>query len=105
MHVEGDANMDEWKERTQQDMNAIKNNQSQQNSEIINIKTDIVSLQTSEKLQDIEIANVKETMSEIRDDTRWIRRKITGAVIMSVVGLIITGVLGFIISQFLEGIL
>lgn len=94
------GDMDVWKEKVQQDITDLKNNQNQFGNEQRNIKSDIEELKTKDKLQDVEISNIKLSLNEIKDDTTWIRRKITGALITGIVGLIITGVAGYAISFF-----
>ena len=79
--------MDVWQNNIQQDLQELKSNQT-------TMQTDIHKLQTSDQLQNQEIATVKATLKDISDDTKWIRRMIT----KSVVGAIITGVIGGIVA-------
>lgn len=97
------GDMDVWKEKVQQDITDIKNNQSQFANEQRSVKSDIEQLKTKDKLQDVEISNIKAALGEIKDDTNFIRRKITSAIISGIVGLVITGVAGYALSFFSGG--
>ena len=55
MKTEGDLDMDIWKDRLQQDVNELKNGQSQLKSEQDKLKSDVNKLQISDQLQDKEI--------------------------------------------------
>ena len=56
------------------------------------MKTEIIELQVSEKLQNREIDNIKLVLNEIKDDTKFLRRSVQGAVISTIVGLIVCAV-------------
>ena len=71
--------MDVWKEKVQQDIAELKNGQTVLKSEQDRMKQDIHKLELSDQLQNQEINTIKSTLSEIKEDTNWIRRKITGA--------------------------
>ena len=90
--------MDAWKAKVTQDITELKNSQSQIKTTQEGMQTDIHQLQISEKLQDSEISNLKETLSEIKDDTNWIRRRITGAVITATITAVIGGLIGIAIA-------
>lgn len=67
--------MDVWKEKVQQDINSLKIKQEQDRKAIdLNIK-DIQELKMNDKLQDREISSLKEVLTEIKSDTRYIRDK------------------------------
>lgn len=91
--------MEEWKVNVQQDINDLKNKYSRLNESNSRIKDDIRDLQMSDKLQDQEINTLKITLSEIRDDTQWIRRKITSAIITAIITAVIAGIVGVAISN------
>jgi len=93
----GPVDMDLWRERVNQDITDIKNDINRLNSNQIAIKDDIRDLQMSDKLQDQEIATLKATLNEIKEDTNFIRRKITGAIITAVITAICGGLLGIAI--------
>lgn len=78
--------MDVWKNQVQQDISELKNGQARVESEQTKMKDDIRDLQVSDKIQDQEISSVKSTLSEIREDTKWLRRAITNALIVALVG-------------------
>ncbi|MCG7345297.1 hemolysin XhlA family protein [Sporosarcina sp. ACRSL] len=93
----GSVDMDLWRERVNQDITDIKNDINRLNANQIGIKDDIRDLQMSDKLQDQEISTLKATLSEIKEDTNFIRRKITGAIITAVITAICGGLLGIAI--------
>lgn len=99
MKTEDVVEMDVWKDRVQQDINELKNGHSSLKSEQENIKSDVSQLQLSDKLQDKEISSLKETLSDIKEDTNWIRRKITGAFITALVTAVVAGIVGIAISN------
>ncbi len=95
---EGASDMELWRERVNQDITDLKNDYSQLDSKQLSIKDDIRDLQMSDKLQDQEIAMVKATLSEIKDDTNFIRRRITGAIITAIITAICGGLVGIAIA-------
>lgn len=99
MPSEDVINMDVWKDRVQQDINDIKHRQRENEKGLSDVKSDVHKLQLSEQLQNKEIDGLKETLSRIQDDTTWIRRRITGAIITAIVGAIITGIVGVVIAN------
>lgn len=88
-----------WKDRIQQDINDLKNSQSRIEGSQSKMKDDIRDLQLSEQRQDQEIAYLKETLGEIKDDTNWIRRKITGALITAIITAVVGGVIGVAVAN------
>ena len=99
MATEGLNNVEVWKEKIQQDISELKNNQTHLKNDQDKMKTDIQDLKMSDKLQDNEISNLKATLTEIKDDTSWIRRKITGALITAAITAIVGGVIGVAIAN------
>lgn len=95
---EGAGDMELWRERVNQDITDLKNDYNQLNSKQLSIKDDIRDLQMSDKLQDQEIAMVKATLSEIKDDTNFIRRRITGAIITAIITAVCGGLVGVAIA-------
>jgi len=93
------ADMDVWKEKVQQDINELKNGQSQIKNDQTTLKDDVAALKMNDKLQDQEINTLKLTLSEIKEDTNWIRRKITGAIITATITAVVAGVIGIAISN------
>lgn len=67
------TNMDVWKDRVQQDINDLKQKQSQLFSDKEKIEKSVQDLQMSDKLQDREINSLKETLADIKSDTNFIR--------------------------------
>src|SRR5690625_1919052 len=90
--------MDAWKAKITQDITELKSSQWQIKATQEGMQTDIHQLQISEKLQDSEIANLKETLGEIKDEKNCIRRCITGAVITVSITADIGGLIGIAIA-------
>ena len=63
------------------------------------LEVDVVDLQTRLAVAEANIKEVKEGLIEIRNDTKWLRRTITNAIIVSVIG----GVIGLLFSVFEGG--
>lgn len=97
------VSVDEWQNRIQQDINELKSGQSRLSATQAKIKDDVRDLQMSDKLQDQEINTLKATLSEIKEDTNWIRRKITGAIITAVITAVAGGIVGVAISKIYGG--
>ncbi|MEM5014122.1 hemolysin XhlA family protein [Niallia taxi] len=64
--------------------------------DIIEMKEDIRKLQDKTLLQDQSIATLQSTLTDIKDDTKWLKRTITAALITAVC----TGVIGGAIAIF-----
>lgn len=94
---EGVNDMDMWRERINQDITDLKNDGNRLGTNQLTMKDDIRDLQMSDKLQDQEIAMLKLTLGEIKEDTNFIRRKITGAIITAVITAICGGLIGIAI--------
>ncbi|MEK3955362.1 hemolysin XhlA family protein [Psychrobacillus sp. FSL K6-1464] len=92
-------NMDVWKSTIETRVNNIQNQQVIDAAKISDALKDIADLKLSDKLQDNEISALKTTLSEIKDDTNWIRRKITGALITAVITAIVGGIVGIAIAN------
>lgn len=99
----GVHDMDVWKDRIQQDVNELKGGQTQLKTEQDKIKNDVQQLQISDKLQDKEIASLKEALTEIKNDTSWIRRKITGAIITTIITAFVGGLIAILITKIYGG--
>jgi len=93
------AVVQEWQNRVQQDITEIKAGQSQIKSEQQSMKDAIRDLQFSDKMQDQEIKTLKESLTEIKDDTNWIRRKITGAIITAAITAVVGGLIAVAIAK------
>lgn len=91
--------MDVWKERIQQDVNELKNSHGRMKDSQEKMKSDIQDLKMSDKLQDNEINSLKATLGEIKEDTSWIRRKVTGALITAAITAVVGGVIGVAIAN------
>ena len=63
------------------------------------LEVDVVDLKTRLAVAEANIKEVKEGLIEIRNDTKWLRRTITNAIIVSVIG----GVIGLLFSVFKGG--
>ena len=67
--------MEVWKEKVVQDINDIRQRQRENETTLTSLKSDVHKLQISDQLQDKEINSLKETLSEIKDDTNFIRNR------------------------------
>lgn len=102
--MDGELNdVEMWKEKVQQDISELKNNQVQMKNEQSDIKEDIHQLKLSDRLQDQEIKTLKEALFEIKEDTQWIRRKITGAIITAAITAVVGGVIGIAVANIFRG--
>lgn len=99
MSSRGVGEMEEWQNRMQQDITDLKSNYSHLSKEQANQKDDIRDLQMSRTLQAQEINALKNDISEIKEDTNWIRRKITGAIITATITAVVAGIIGIAISN------
>lgn len=88
-----------WKNGIQQDIADLKSNQQVAKAEREKLREDVSDLKISDRLQNQEINSLKQTLSEIKEDTNWIRRKITGALITAVITAVVGGVIGVAISK------
>lgn len=76
MNVEDVTEMEVWKEKVAQDISDIKQRQRENETALSSVKSDVHKLQVTVQLQDREINSLKDTLSEIKDDTNFIRRKL-----------------------------
>lgn len=97
--VEGVDDMELWRERVNQDITDLKNDINRLDGGHTKVKDDIRDLQMSDKLQDQEITALKMMLGEIREDTQWIRRKFTGALITAVITAVVAGIIGIAIAN------
>lgn len=96
---EENIDMNVWRESVQQDINNIKQRQQQNESKLSSLESDVHKLEVSDKLQNKEIESLKDTLSSIQEDTSWIRRKITGALITASITAVVTGIVGVAIAN------
>ncbi|RID85894.1 hypothetical protein D1970_09005 [Mesobacillus zeae] len=82
--------MDPWKSGVQND--------------IENLKNDIRRLQDKQLLQDQTIQGIKDALTEIKDDTKWLKRTITNALISTAVIALVGGGIAIVIDVFKGGI-
>lgn len=68
--------------------------------DIEEMKGDIRRLQDKTLLQDQIIQNIQGDLKEIKEDTKWLKRTITNAIIMSVFTAIIGGGIAIIFTVF-----
>ena len=76
MNVEDVTEMEVWKEKVAQDISDIQQRQRENETALSSVKSDVHKLQVTGQLQDREINSLKDTLSEIKDDTNFIRRKL-----------------------------
>lgn len=99
MTPRGVGEMEEWQNRMQQDITDLKSNYTHISKEQEKQKDDIRDLQMSRTLQAQQIQALKEDIGEIKEDTSWIRRKITGAIITATITAVVAGIIGIAISN------
>jgi peptidoglycan hydrolase CwlO-like protein len=68
--------------------------------EIDEMKADIRRLQDKSLLQDQAIQNIQGDLKEIKEDTKWLKRTITNAILTATCTAIIGGVIGIIFVVF-----
>ncbi|MEK4872408.1 hemolysin XhlA family protein [Niallia sp. FSL W8-1348] len=73
------VDVDVWKSAIQSEIDNIKNKQEEDHKRIDQLerKTDI---------HEHDIKDIKETLRDIKDDTKWLRRSITNALIVALIG-------------------
>lgn len=76
MSTEDVTEMEVWKERVSQEIADIKQRQRDNENSLSSVKSDIHKLQVTVQLQDKEISSLKDTLTEIKDDTNFIRGRI-----------------------------
>lgn len=99
MTPEGVGDMEEWKQRVSQDISELKQGQTHLAAEQTKQKDDIRDLQYSDRIHAQEIRALKEDLTEIKSDTTWIRRRITGAIITATITAIVGGIIALAISN------
>ena len=99
MSPKGVGGMEEWQQRVNQDISELKQGQAQASSERTKMRDDIRDLQYNDRMQAQEISTLKESLTEIKSDTSWIRRKITGALITAIITAIVGGIVGIAIAN------
>ncbi|WP_299090321.1 hemolysin XhlA family protein [uncultured Metabacillus sp.] len=77
-------------------MNAYEKDIVEIKGEIRDLKKDMVELKSKSIRHDEQINSINRTLDSIEDNTKWIRRTITGAIITA----ICTGVIGGAIAIF-----
>lgn len=100
---ERNGDMDVWKEKVQQDIQDLKNQHSRIDSKVSETRKEVLDLRMNDQRQDQEIENMKQTLTDIKEDTQWIRRKITGAIITTIITAAVGGVVAYAVSQILGG--
>ncbi|KGX88000.1 hemolysin XhlA family protein [Pontibacillus litoralis] len=87
--MNGQDNIDIWKATTRNDVDHIE-------KRVSNLEKDVGILKSNDIKQDEKITSLQTTLTSIQDDTKWIRRMITKAIITAT----ITGVIGGVIALF-----
>ena len=100
--------MDNWMESIQQDISDIKNAHTQIVNEIPQIKADqtkmreeIENLKVKSLLHDKEITSINATLNDIKEDTKWIKRKIIQAIISAITTGVISTFIALAFGKFL----
>ena len=77
------VDVDVWKSAMQSEIESIKKIQEKDHDRID-------KLETKTEFHERDIKDIKATLKEIKDDTKWLKRTIT----MAIIGAICTGVIG-----------
>lgn len=93
------AEVEEWQQRVNQDISELKQGQSHLSAEQTKMRDDIRDLHYNDRIQAREITTLRESLTEIKSDTSWIRRKITGAIITATITAVVAGIIGIAISN------
>jgi peptidoglycan hydrolase CwlO-like protein len=71
--------------------------------DIDDMKQDIRRLQDKQLLQDQTIQNIQGDLKEIKEDTKWLKRTITNALITATATALIGGVIAIVFTVFKGG--
>jgi peptidoglycan hydrolase CwlO-like protein len=82
--------MDIWKTAVQKDIEEMK--------------ADIRRLQDKSLLQDQAIQNIQGDLKEIKEDTKWLKRTITNAILTATCTAIIGGIIAIVFTVFKGGV-
>lgn len=100
--------MNTWMESIQKDISEIKNAHTQIVEELPRLKADqadmhdaIENLKVKNLLHDKEISNINETLNDIKEDTKWIKRKIVQAIISAVTTGVVTAFIAIALGKLL----
>ncbi len=85
-----------WEEIIQQDIDVIKAEQN-------DLKQSINELKLKDLEHDKEIFALRQTLNEIKEDTKWIRRMVTKAIVSAVVTGLIGGSLALFFTSVFQG--
>jgi len=80
-------------------MDKVKEDIIDLKSDVKGLKSDVHRLQLNDTRQDNHIANLQSTLQQIQDDTNWIRRRITGALITALITAIVGGIVAIAIAN------
>ncbi|WP_246370330.1 hemolysin XhlA family protein [Mesobacillus zeae] len=81
--------IDPWKSGVQKDIN--------------DMKADIRRLQDKQLLQDQTIQGIKDALTEIKEDTKWLKRTITNALISASIIALVGGAIAIVFDVFKGG--
>ncbi len=65
---------------------------------VTKIEGDVSDLKTRMAVAEAGLKDVKEDISSIKDDTKWLRRTITGAIITTIIGAILGGMIALALN-------
>lgn len=91
--------MDKLIELFKAEIKEIKSEQKDERTKREVLEKRVQDLETSDKLQNKEIDNINSVLSEIKDDTKFIRRTVQGAVITGILTLVIAVVWAALINS------
>lgn len=75
MTPKGEEEMEEFKNRVQQDISDIKSRQTENEGRLAKVITDVHKLEVSDQLQNKDIDSLQSQLGEIKSDTGFIRER------------------------------
>jgi len=76
-----DKDVDILRDSLMRDVDEVKREQSSLKDENVKIWQEISGLKNKDEAQDREINFIKQSLEEIKEDTKWIKRTLTKAII------------------------
>lgn len=104
--MKGLTGMNNWMESIQQDITEIKHAHTQILEELPQLKAEqadmrqeIENLKVKNLLHDKEISNVNGVLNDIKEDTKWIKRKIIHAIISALSTGVVTACIALVFGK------
>ncbi|MBT2717565.1 hemolysin XhlA family protein [Bacillus sp. ISL-57] len=83
--------MDIWKQTIQKDIEELKKDNKES-------KEKIVELKRVTDFHERDIKDIKDTLKEINEDTKWLKRTITNAIVTATISAVIGGVIAIVFT-------